>query len=94
LRDYEFVVVVSPQVPDESVPAVLERFTKFIADRGGTVGNVNRWGRRKLAYKIKQFKDGNYVQADFKLDPKHLHDLEEGLRISEDVIRHIVIKKE
>ncbi|MFQ5988009.1 MAG: 30S ribosomal protein S6, partial [Dehalococcoidia bacterium] len=55
LRDYELVVVISPEVAEEEIPGTLEKIGRFITERGGSITEVNQWGRRKLAYPIKNF---------------------------------------
>jgi small subunit ribosomal protein S6 len=92
LRDYELVVIISPEVTDEDVPAALEKMSQFITDRGGTITEVNQWGRRKLAYPIKQFLEGNYVLTQFKIEPKMTADLEASLRLAEEFLRHLLVR--
>jgi small subunit ribosomal protein S6 len=94
LRDYELVMIVSPQVADEEVAATVERVQQFIRERGGQVKDVNPWGRRKLAYPIERHLEGNYVVTHFSLDPAAVRELEENLRLSEEVLRHLVVKLE
>jgi len=91
LRDYELVVIISPEV-DEAIDRVIDNVSRFITENGGTVDNVDRWGKRRLAYSIKHFMEGNYVLTRFKLRPKLSKELEASLQISEDVLRHLVIK--
>jgi len=92
LRDYELVVIISPQVADEDVPAALEKVGQSITDRGGTITEVNQWGRRKLAYPIKRFLEGNYVLTQFKIEPKMTAELEASLRLAEDILRHLLVR--
>jgi small subunit ribosomal protein S6 len=94
LRDYELMVLVSPQVADDDVDAVVQRFTQFIADNGGQMAAVKPWGRRKLAYHIDDYEEASYVQATFSLEPQQAKGLVASLQISEDVIRHLLIKVE
>jgi small subunit ribosomal protein S6 len=94
LRDYELVIIVSPEVADEAVPATVERVQEFISEQGGQVRDVNAWGRRRLAYPINGFREGSYVVAQLGLDPQLVRALEENLKLSEDVIRHLVVKLE
>ena len=94
MRDYELVMIVSPEVADEAVPATIERVQQFIAEQGGEVKEVNPWGRRRLAYPIERHREGSYVVAQLSLDPQRLTALEENLKLSEDVIRHLVVKLE
>ena len=94
LRDYELVLVISPEVPEEEVPNTIERVSQFIGGRGGQMGEANRWGRRKLAYPIRQHAEGNYVVTQFKLDPSYVAELEASLNLAEDVLRHLVVRLE
>jgi small subunit ribosomal protein S6 len=94
LRDYELVMVVSPEVADEAVPTTVERVQRFVSDQGGEVKEVNPWGRRRLAYPIDRHREGSYVVAQLSLDPQQLKALDENLRLAEDVIRHLLVKLE
>ena len=92
LRDYELVVIISPEVAEEEIPATLDKISRFIVERGGSITEVSQWGRRKLAYPIKDFMEGNYVLTHFKMDPGLTADLEASLRISEEVLRHLLVR--
>jgi small subunit ribosomal protein S6 len=92
LRDYELVVILSPEVGDDVIGDSLERLNQGITSRGGEVVDVNHWGRRRLAYPIARHFEGNYVVSQIKLDPAQVPDLESSLRISEEVIRHLIVK--
>ena len=92
LRDYELMVILSPEIGDDVVSGSLERLQLTVTSRGGEVTDLNHWGRRRLAYPIKRHMEGNYVVSQIKLDPSQISDLESSLRFSEDVIRHLIIK--
>lgn len=92
MRDYELIVILSPEVPDEEVPANIDKVSEFITARGGTMTEVNRWGKRKMAYPINHFREGNYVLTRFKLEPKVISELEANLKISEKVLRHLLVR--
>jgi small subunit ribosomal protein S6 len=92
LRGYELVLVISPEVPDEEVPSTIDKVSQFITGRGGEVADVNRWGRRKLAYAIRRHLEGNYVVTQFQLDPDQIASLEASLGLTEEVIRHLVVR--
>ena len=92
MRDYELVMVISPNAADTD--ATVDRFQQFILERGGQVRQVDRWGRRKLAYPIQRYWEGDYVVTQFRLDPRHLGELEASLHLAEEVIRHLVVKRE
>ena len=94
MRDYELVMVVSPEVGDEGLSATVERVQGFIQQSGGEVKQVDQWGRRRLAYPIRRLLEGYYVVAQFSLDPQAVRALEGNLELAEDVIRHLVVKLE
>lgn len=93
LQDYELVLIISPEVGDEALEATIDNVvSKFITGKGGTISNVERWGKRKLAYPIKHFTEGSYVLTHFKLNPALGKEFEANLGISEEVLRHLLIK--
>lgn len=92
LRDYEMVVVLSPEIGDDMVGESLQRLNDSITSRGGEVVDVNHWGRRRLAYPIRRHLEGNYIVSQIKLDPGAVPGLESSFRISEEIIRHLIIK--
>jgi small subunit ribosomal protein S6 len=92
LRDYELTVIISPDVADEEIPATIEKVGRFITDRGGSITEVNQWGRRKLAYPIRNHREGNYVLTQFKMEPRSTADLEASLGLSEEVLRHLLVR--
>ena len=94
LRDYELVLVISPEVAEEGFEATIENISRFITGKGGTITNIERWGKRRLAYPIMHFVEGNYVLARFKLRSAFGKELEANLRISEDVLRHLMIRSD
>ena len=92
LRDYELVLIISPEVEEERFDAIIDNISQFITGRGGTLSNVERWGKRRLAYPIRRFMEGNYVLTRFKLKPALSQELETNLQISEEVLRHLLIR--
>ncbi len=94
LRDYELVLVVNPQLSEEAFEAAIDKYNRFITGKGGIVGDTQKWGKRKLAYPIKHFGEGNYVLFKFSMKPATSRELETNLRISEEVIRHLLVKLE
>jgi small subunit ribosomal protein S6 len=93
LRDYELMFIVRPTVTEEQLPGVLDRLDALIGSLGGEVRERHQWGKRRLAYAIQDHDDGYYVVAQIKLDPTRTRDLEEQLRISDEVIRHILVSQ-
>lgn len=93
MNRYELVVIMGSQVADEEVPDAVERLIQRpVEGWGGSIEQTDHWGRRKLAYPIRRNVEGNYVLAQFQLAPDRTKDLERGLMISEEVIRHLLIR--
>jgi small subunit ribosomal protein S6 len=84
----------NPEIPEEEVQGAIDRLTGAITSRGGEVHDVQPWGRRKLAYPIKRHMEGNYLLTNIRLDPLRAHDLESNFMISEDILRHLLIRKD
>jgi small subunit ribosomal protein S6 len=89
---YELVFIVHPEVADEALDPVINNITQYITGKKGTVVEVARWGRKKLAYPIKHLMEGSYVLIKFNLDPAANKELENNLKISEKIIRYLLIK--
>ena len=84
--------VLNPEVTEDRMPDVLERVGKYVSDRGGEVTKTDPWGRRRLAYPIKRYHEGNYQLAHFSLGPDHAIELDRNLKLNEQVIRHMIIR--
>ena len=94
MHEYEMIVVMSPDIAEEDVPAAIDRVTSAVTTRGGELVEVQPWGRRKLAYPIGQYIEGNYVLTHFRLGPERAHELEGNFAISDDIVRHLLIRKD
>ena len=94
MREYELVIVISPEVEEEAATGVVERVSKFITDRGGEVTNQDHWGTQRLAYPIQDYREGNYVLTQFNSEPAAAKELDEALRAYQEVIRYLVMKRE
>ncbi len=93
MRQYELIIIISPEVAEEEVPDAIDRLIRHpIEGQGGEIQEVNQWGRRKLAYPIQKQLEGNYVLTQLRLDPLRTKELEQRLMISEEVMRHLLIR--
>jgi len=93
-RDYELGFILNPEVSEEQTGAILERIEKIVKNYDGRVVKVNQWGRRRLAYPIEHHRDGNYVFIDMILTPETVLELDRTLKVSEEVMRHIVKRRD
>jgi small subunit ribosomal protein S6 len=94
MNNYEMVFIISPEVPDEEVVKVLDKVTGMITGKGGSITEVNHWGRKKMAYPINNYLEGNYVLARFNLPGEMVKEVETNLAMSTNVLRHLVVKTE
>ena len=93
MRDYEVLYIVRADFDDEKVQDAVKRVNTLIARSGGTAERTNLWGKRKLAYEVKHQTEGAYVLQDFQLEPDRVPELEAGLKITEEVLRHLIVRK-
>ena len=93
MRDYEVLYIVRADLDDDKVQDAVKRVNTLIERSGGTPDGTNLWGKRKLAYDVKHQKEGSYVLQDFRLDPDRVPELEASLKITEEVLRHLIVRK-
>jgi len=93
LRDYEILYIVRADLDDDKVQDIIKRVNTLIERAGGSLERTNVWGKRKLAYEVKHQKEGSYVLQDFKIGPDRVPELEAALKITEEVLRHLVVRK-
>jgi small subunit ribosomal protein S6 len=92
VRDYELMVVLDPNLDDAAVEAMTTRVSSLITQRGGSVDNVDQWGRRRLAYPIGRYRDGVYILTRLSLNPGLTSEIERALKLTESVIRHLLVR--
>ncbi len=93
MRDYEVLYIVRADLDDDKVQDVVKRVNTLIERSGGAAERTNIWGKRKLAYEVKHQKDGSYVLQDFRIDQGRIPELEAALKITEEVLRHLIVRK-
>lgn len=97
MREYEVMIVISPQVTDEGVPGVVAQVNQLIAAQGGVVETTLTnppWGHRRLAYPIQDFRDAYYAVLHVQLEPLRIEPLERDLKLLNDVIRYLVVRRD
>lgn len=92
LRDYELALVLSPELEEEGVTSIVDRFTQMVTNGGGEVKEIDRWGRRKLAYPIRRHLEGHYIVTQLRLQPHQARELEANFRLWEEVLRHLLVR--
>ncbi len=93
MNKYESVVIINPSLEEEGLKAVIKKFEDLI-NQNGKVEKVEELGKKKLAYEIKKNKEACYVVYKFEAEPSHIAELERQYRITDEVIKFIVVKEE
>jgi small subunit ribosomal protein S6 len=91
-RSYEVMFIVRPDLTEEDVDKLIATLQNHATSAGATVQNVEKMGKRRLAYDVKKFSDGQYVLFVLQADGKAVHELERRLRVSEPVIKFITVR--
>ena len=91
---YELAVVVNAQIDDEARTATVERCKELITRFGGTVGEVEDWGKKKLAYEIQKMNEAFYFFIPFEAEDTAIAEIEDRMRIMDNVIRYLCVKKD
>lgn len=94
MRDYELGIVVSPEASEEQTKGILDRVTQIVQTNGGQVVKVHPWGRRRLAYPIERHREGLYFFLDLSLTPQTVVEIDRNLKVTEEVIRHLMVKRD
>ncbi len=94
MNQYELALVVNAKIEDEERAATLEAVKELITRFGGTVSNVDDWGKKRLAYEIQKMNEGYYYFIQFEADSSVPDEIEQRVRIMEKVIRYLCIRKD
>lgn len=94
MNKYELALVLSAKLEEEERAAALEKVQKYITRFGGTITNVDEWGKKRLAYDIQKMKEGFYYFIQFESDPTCPNEVENRIRIMEPVLRFLCVKAE
>jgi small subunit ribosomal protein S6 len=93
MREYELTFIIRPDQEDEGFNSVIEKVTGYVQAGGGEVTKTDVWGRRRLAYQINKYAEGYYVIMQLQMEPSAHDELERDLRLNEDVIRYLLIRR-
>jgi small subunit ribosomal protein S6 len=85
------MLLIRPDLEDDQLQAAVERVTRAIVNAGGSLSKISPWGKRRLAYPIQHHRDASYFLIHFDIEPAAVRDIERGLLISEEILRHLVV---
>src|SRR5690348_5786053 len=92
MRIYEELFIVKPDAPEEEVDGFVEQLRNQLTTAGATVDKVEKWGKRRLAYRVDKYREGAYVLLQFSASPETVKELERRLRVSDLVIKFITVR--
>ena len=90
MRRYELMLLLRPDLEDDKLQAAVEKVTRAIVNGGGSLSKVSPWGKRRLAYDIKRHREASYFLIHFDIEPGQVREIERGMLISEEILRHLV----
>jgi small subunit ribosomal protein S6 len=90
MRRYELMLLLRPDLDDDKLQAAVEKVTRAIVNGGGSLTKVSPWGKRRLAYDIQHFREASYFLIHFDIEPSAVREIERGMLISEEIVRHLV----
>ncbi|MDA8234380.1 MAG: 30S ribosomal protein S6 [Clostridia bacterium] len=93
MRAYELIYIIKP-LEEEATTAVVDKFKGLIENNGGEIVKLDKWGKRKMAYEINDFKEGFYILCNFKGEAAVAQELDRVLKITDEVIKHLIVKEE
>ncbi|HEY8911463.1 MAG TPA: 30S ribosomal protein S6 [Desulfosporosinus sp.] len=94
MKAYELLYIIRPDLDEEATTALVERLSGLVASNGGDNLTVEKWGKRRLAYEIQDYKEGQYILMNFEGEGRTSMEIERVMKISEDVIRFLTVRKE
>ncbi len=92
MRIYEELFIVKPDAPDEEVDQFVEQLRNQLTTAGATVDKVEKWGKRRLAYKVDKYREGTYVLFQFTAGPETVREFERRLRVSDVVLKFLTVR--
>jgi small subunit ribosomal protein S6 len=92
MRIYEELFIVKPDVPEEEADQFVEQLRTQLTGVGATVDKVEKWGKRRLAYRVDKYREGAYVLLQFSAEPEAVKELERRLRVADMVLKFITVR--
>ena len=92
MRIYEELFIVKPDAPDEEVDQFIEQMKSIVTNSGGSVDKADKWGKRRLAYRVDKYREGAYILFQFNAAPETVKEFERRLRVSDLVIKFLTVR--
>ena len=94
MRNYELLYVIKPDVEEEQLTALVEKFKALVEGQGAEVTKLDKWGKRRLAYEVDHIREGFYVLMQFKAEPAAAAELDRVMKITDGILRHMIVRED
>ncbi len=94
MRNYELMYVIKPDVDEEKLAEVIEKYNNLIANNKGEVVTADKWGKRRLAYEINDCREGIYMLVNFKGEAETAQEIDRIMKISDEILRFMIINRD
>lgn len=94
MKAYELLYIIRPDLDEEATTVLVDRLSGLVASNGGDNVTVEKWGKRRLAYEIQDYKEGQYILMNYEGEGRTSQEIERVMKISDDVIRFLTVRKD
>lgn len=94
MHAYELLFILRPDLEEEATAAAIDKYLNLIQQNQGSVEQVNRWGKKRLAYEIGDFRDGYYTLVLFQGDSATIKEVDRVMRLADEVLRHMIVRRD
>src|SRR5579864_6753401 len=92
MRIYEELFIIKPDTPEEEIDQFIEQMKSVVTTSGGSMDKVEKWGKRRLAYRVDKYREGSYVLVQFTAGPESVKELERRLRVADVVLKFLTVR--
>ncbi|MDR1204326.1 MAG: 30S ribosomal protein S6 [Peptococcaceae bacterium] len=94
MRNYEIIYILKPDYDEEKVTEIMEKYSNIIKNNQGEIVSEDKWGKRRLAYEIQDYREGFYILVNFKSEANVPTELDRVMKISDEILRFMIINKD
>ena len=94
MRNYELMYIIKPDVDEEKLAEIVEKYNNLIANNKGEVVTADKWGKRRLAYEIKDYREGIYMLVNFKGEAETAQEIDRIMKISDEILRFMILNRD
>lgn len=92
MAKYELVYILRPDLEEKNLEAAIDKVSRAVTSQGGEMSQVDRWGKRRLAYPLRRFQEGIFLVSQILLPPGQVREVDRSLRLGEEILRYSIIR--